>query len=354
MSAPWPPGPATPRSGHGALIRTLVVVGVALLVGAYAVLAYSTRDRWTGAAPAEDATSVVFTAAAPDGSTPSSGDLDRTRQVLERRIADLRGGSVSVDGDTVTVSATGAGDTELRDVGQSGRLYLRPVLSSVPGRGSASAGPDPGAPAQRVADEKALRQSTDQQVQLLALQFQTTRCGDPGALAGKDDPELPLVTCAQDGQTVYLLAPSILDGDEIASASTGSDSGPAPVVDIEFTSEGKDTWADFTARNIGTQIAFSLETTVISAPEIREAIPDGRTQVSGRFDETQARELAGVLGNGVLPLDLTFESSSTGPAPALVPSTPLRAALAAGGSLLIVMMIGTVVYLVAASRRSTN
>ena len=78
--------------------------------------------------------------------------------------------------------------------------------------------PAPGAPqppdkqtlAQRIADEKQLRQSTDQQIQILALQFQATRCNDEDVLAGNDDPNLPLVTCSQDHKQVYLLDKSII------------------------------------------------------------------------------------------------------------------------------------------------
>ncbi|MEJ7235662.1 hypothetical protein WL381_12255, partial [Staphylococcus epidermidis] len=75
--------------------------------------------------------------------------------------------------------------------------------------------PAPGAPApapgpqgqkaelaQRIADEKALRQSTQPQIQLLALQFQATRCDQQDVLAGNDDPNLPLVTCSKDHKEV--------------------------------------------------------------------------------------------------------------------------------------------------------
>ena len=40
-------------------------------------------------------------------------------------------------------------------------------------------------------------------------------------------------------------------------------------------------WADFTAANVGTQTAFTLDSKVVSAPEVREPIPGGRTQITG-------------------------------------------------------------------------
>ena len=77
--------------------------------------------------------------------------------------------------------------------------------------------------AQRIADEKQLRQSTDQQIQILALQFQATRCNDEDVLAGNDDPNLPLVTCSQDGKQVYLLDKAIIKGEQIKNADSGLD-----------------------------------------------------------------------------------------------------------------------------------
>ena len=158
--------------------------------------------------------------------------------------------------------------------------------------------PPPGAPgtsppageaprAQRIADEKELRQSSDQQIQILALQFQATRCGEDDVLAGNDDPNLPLITCSQDGKEVYLLDKSIISGEQIENANSGLDQQQGVyVVDLQFKGDATKIWADFTAANVGTQTAFVLDSEVVSAPEIREPIPGGRTQITGQFNET--------------------------------------------------------------------
>ena len=144
--------------------------------------------------------------------------------------------------------------------------------------------------AQRIADEKELRQSTDQQIQILALQFQATRCGEDDVLAGNDDPNLPLVTCSQDGNEVYLLDKSIISGEQIENASSGLDQQHGEyVVDLQFKSDATKIWADFTAANVGTQTAFVLDSKVVSAPEIREPIPGGRTQITGQFTDSTRR-----------------------------------------------------------------
>ena len=128
--------------------------------------------------------------------------------------------------------------------------------------------------AQRIADEKQLRQSTDPQIQLLALQFQATRCGEDDALAGNDDPNLPLITCSTDDTQVYLLDKSIISGEQIEDAQSGLDQQRGEyVVDLKFKGDATNVWADFTAANVGTQTAFVLDSQVVSAPEIQEAIP---------------------------------------------------------------------------------
>ena len=128
--------------------------------------------------------------------------------------------------------------------------------------------------AQRIADEKQLRQSTDQQIQLLALQFQATRCDEDDVLAGNDDPNLPLVTCSTDDTQVYLLDKSIISGEQIENATSGLDQQRGEyVVDLQFKGDAANVWADFTAANVGTQTAFVLDSQVVSAPEIQEAIP---------------------------------------------------------------------------------
>lgn len=116
-------------------------------------------------------------------------------------------------------------------------------------------------------------------IQFLALQYEASRCGQDDILAGNDDPNLPLVTCSTDHKTAYLLAPSIISGDQIANATSGLDQRTGGyVVDLQFKSSAADTWANFTAAHVGTQTAFTLDSQVVSAPQIREAIPGGRTR----------------------------------------------------------------------------
>ena len=142
---------------------------------------------------------------------------------------------------------------------------------------------------------------------------------------------------------MYLLAPSIISGEEIESASSGLDQQRGEyVVDLQFKSKGADTWSDFTAANVGTQTAFTLDSEVVSAPAINEPIPGGRTQVSGSFNDTSARELANVLKYGSLPL--SFESSEAETVSATLGLTSLRAGLIAGAVGLALVLAYSLLY----------
>jgi protein-export membrane protein SecD len=287
------------------------VIGVVVLV----VAVFVTRSMLADRTPREH-TRVTFEARSPDGSPPSTDALTQTQKIVQARVDDLgmRGSEVKVDGNDVAVTVPGTDVGAVRSAAESGVLYLRPVIHAIAATGSGSASTTPGQPtadlAQRIADEKALRQSTDQQIQVLALQFQASRCGDVDVLAGRDDPDLPLVTCSEDGKDVYLLAKSIISGQQVEHAKQEQRDGQS-VVDVAFNHEAAQALATFCAANVGNQLAYTLNTRVLSAPALQEAIPDGRIQITGAFTADSARKFADAVNRGSLPLTLTFDSAET-------------------------------------------
>jgi preprotein translocase subunit SecD len=416
---------------HPARYLTLFLV---LLVGVY-LLVFLTGDKQAKPKLGIDlqgGTRVTLTARTPDGSAPTREALDQAQQIISARVNGLgvSGSEVIIDGSNLVITVPGTDSSEARNLGQTARLYIRPVIHVIqaqgqgqqpppaappgappgavpgmppgappglpePGIAPAEPGapvsppspaeqtpppetpapqprpypqqppptpapppPTPGAPptppgtpppakeqtpAQRIADEKQLRQSTSQQIQILALQFQATRCNDEDVLAGNDDPNLPLVTCSQDGKEVYLLDKAIIKGEQIKNADSGLDQQRGEyVVNVEFNDEASRIWADFTAANVGTQTAFVLDSKVVSAPQIREAIPGGRTQITGQFTQASARELANVLKYGSLPL--SFESSEAQTVSATLGLTSLRAGLLAGALGLALVLIYSLLY----------
>ncbi len=154
------------------------------------------------------------------------------------------------------------------------------------------------------------------------------------------------MTCSQDHQTAYLLAPSIISGDQIANAGSGLDQRSGGyVVQLQFKSTAATIWADYTASHIGTQTAFTLDSQVVSAPQIQEAIPGGRTQITGGnppFTSETARQLANVLKYGSLPL--SFESSEAETVSATLGLTSLQAGLIAGAIGLALVLVYSLLY----------
>jgi preprotein translocase subunit SecD len=404
-----------------------LAVFLALVIGAY-LLVFLTGDKHAKPKLGIDlqgGTRVTLTARTPDGSAPTRQALAQAQQIISARVNGLgvSGSEVVVDGDNLVITVPGSNGNEARNLGQTARLYIRPVIHVMPAEAAGARPPAqqipavPGAPgqippggqipgelppaeqpptgqppagqppagqppaqprpypqepaptpapttpappppptappapprgsredlAQRIAAEKELRQSTDQTMQILALQYQATRCGQPDPLAGNDDPNLPLITCSTDHKEVYLLDKSIISGDQIADASAGFDQQQAQnVVDLKFKSDAANVWADFTAAHVGTQTAFTLDSQVVSAPEIREAIPGGRTQITGNFSISQARDLANVLKYGSLPL--SFESSQAETVSATLGLASLRAGLIAGAIGLAIVLVYSLLY----------
>lgn len=72
-------------------------------------------------------------------------------------------------------------------------------------------------------------------------------------------------------------------------------------VDMQMDASGSRDWKIMTEKNVGKPVAVSLDDIVYSAPNVNEAIPNGRTRISGNFTQAEAQELVDVLGAGKLP-----------------------------------------------------
>lgn len=95
-----------------------------------------------------------------------------------------------------------------------------------------------------------------------------------------------------------------MDGESIIKADAqSSEYGPSVwFVNLEMDATGTKQWADLTSSNIGRTIAITIDNKVYSAPNVHTKIEGGKTVVSGNFDETEAKEMAMILGSGYLPL----------------------------------------------------
>ncbi|BCI79903.1 hypothetical protein MTY66_15280 [Mycolicibacterium sp. TY66] len=347
MPPAMPPGWPPPVPAPSGVPRWLVALVLAVLILSYGATVFVTRDIWR-AGPPRPVVHASVAIQAPPGTAPDA--LAQTRKVVESRINHLGGHDVTVglDGNTLKVSATDVTEAQLRGITAVGRLYIRPVIHTIPAQAE-PASQTPSAPkaadSQRIADEKALRQSTQPQIQVLSLQFQATRCGQPDALADHDDPKLPLVTCSDDGKQVYLLDKLIIGGDQIkdASARQGGQRGDF-VVFVTFDDKAADVWSTFTAANTGARTAFTVDTQVVSAPALLEPITTGRTQIHGQFTADSAKSFAAVVAGGPLQLPISVQSVQTG---RIAPSfwSVQRIAVLGGGVVVIFAVILGVVLM---------
>ena len=205
------------------------------------------------------------------GKTPSLTDLEVVRQIIEKRVNStgvaepvvVTGGS-----DRVVVELPGVTDTAtIRNlVGQTGRLDFVPVPPS----------------------------TTLNQGQTLDLTNVTT-CAGTGVVT---------TTCI------------LFSGDQLESASLGTDQNGGRAVSFNLKDTGEQLFAAFTRDHINEQFAIVLDSTVISAPVIQGAITGGTVQITnegtiGGMPAAEATNLVNVLKFGALPFPVEELSSDT-------------------------------------------
>lgn len=114
--------------------------------------------------------------------------------------------------------------------------------------------------------------------------------GKPGSLMFVDE----------DGNT-------ILTGDQVASAKAGiqeKNGQKSYVVNLTFTEEGAQTFADATAKNIGKRIGIIYDGSLVSYPTVNSAITGGECYIDGMQDYDEAENLAATIRIGSLSLEL--------------------------------------------------
>ena len=112
-----------------------------------------------------------------------------------------------------------------------------------------------------------------------------------------------------------------LEGDVVTDARVGADPLGNPTVNMNMNSTGANTWKKMTARlskgdgqGNKSSVAVVLDGLVYSAPTVQGEIPGGRTEITGRFTQQEAGDLAGVLKAGKLPAPLhIIEEAIVGP-----------------------------------------
>jgi len=126
------------------------------------------------------------------------------------------------------------------------------------------------------------------------------------------DEQTAEATATETGETVWH---TVMTGVDIKNVAVSANQGVGGfVVNFELTPNGTQIFADHTSANIGNFLTIVLDKTVISSPQISNAIPDGQGQISGGFTSESANNLAVTLRYGRLAVPVeVVESRIIGP-----------------------------------------
>jgi preprotein translocase subunit SecD len=360
--------------------RTLVVLGL-VIAAMYAVMFWTGNTTPRLGLDLQGGTSVILQPrlAEGSGSVPQSS-LTEAVDIIRQRVNGLgvTEADVQTQGDNIVVSVPGATSREAVElVASTAKLEFRPVLQVAAGAPVPVPTPSPGStagtppPAQTPAPETPAATPTptaatsSRAIPPALIAQPTTPATEPTAPAaeptapatvtpeiqqqfdaldctrpenrqggGVQDPAAILVTCDQEGNAKYLLAPVAVEGSTISDANSGVRQGTTTwVVTLTFDSEGTQQFTEITGQ-LATQqppqnqFAIVLDGIVVSAPSVNEAIPGGSAEITGDFTQQEASDLANVLRYGALPL--TFDQGEVNTISPSVGQDQLEKGLLAG------------------------
>ena len=107
---------------------------------------------------------------------------------------------------------------------------------------------------------------------------------------------------------------TLMTGVAIKDATVGRTTLGDWVINFTLTDQGSRIFGAFTSAHVGQYLAIVLDKVVVSAPSINSAITSGSGQISGRFTQQSANQLALQLRYGSLPVPLkVVQSREIGP-----------------------------------------
>jgi preprotein translocase subunit SecD len=342
--APAPAADAAWRAGRRRRLSALAAGGAAIAGAIALVLALvlpaaaprpgsSPTTAPVPASPQSPPSRLVSITLSP--TTPAGTEvLVRAAQLLRQRAASLRLPSTraQVSGPDVVLTGPAVDEAQLKAIAAAGVLNLRHVLLYQ------AYNEGPGAPPNLVyGDASLVNRNT------LAL-FRKLACrpGDSSswtsqvgyaAAADYDDPGTQVVSCDGSGDK-YALDVAKVPGTQIASAAARlSEPSGQWTVAVTLKSAGAAAFGALTAElnakyyaaadgNPASSdfwldtVAIVLDGTVITAPEIEQAIPFGMIEIPTSFTRAQAQDFAADLQSGPLPADLRVSAVRTFTRPA--------------------------------------
>lgn len=101
----------------------------------------------------------------------------------------------------------------------------------------------------------------------------------------------------------------ILTGkDDVKDATAMIDQTGQPIISLELNTSGTKKFADATAKFIGQPISIYMDDQLISSPTVQAVITDGKAQITGSKDLTEAKNTASIIKSGALPVTLKTAS----------------------------------------------
>lgn len=355
-------------------------------------------------------TSVTLTAKSDDPAAINKTNMDTAVNILQKRVNAFGVSEAEVQtqgSDTIIVNIPnkdGGNEQAIKDIGQTAKLYFRPVLalaptgalptapSATPSAGSTpaatpSAGASAAAGATPSASSTAGRAVTDglkadptaspsatpttapsapSAAEMSAAltqgtvppdlqqQFMTLECSDPAKrLDYQSDPAKNAVACSyepeQDVWYKFALGPVAVNGQDIdkALASYDTQQGAGWQVQLQFDDTGSKAFAETTGSLAAqaapaNQFAIVLDGKVVSHPYVSQSIAGGSAVISGSFTQTEAKALANVLSFGALPL--TFDMSDVTTVSPQLGGDQLKAGLIAGAIGMVLVVLYSLLY----------
>jgi protein-export membrane protein SecD len=137
-------------------------------------------------------------------------------------------------------------------------------------------------------------------------------------LAGDASAQAELAVASSSEEIAAAMAkayiPTGLTGSQLQKASlVFSQTSTSPIISLAFNPEGQQLLSELTKNNVGKAMAIFLDGNILSAPTIREEIPNGQAQITGQFTAEEAKQLVQDLNYGALPLPISLiETESVG------------------------------------------
>jgi SecD/SecF fusion protein len=133
-----------------------------------------------------------------------------------------------------------------------------------------------------------------------------------------------------------------MSGKHVSHAYRSIEASGQSIVNIEFDSEGKQQFGDLTTANVNRGMAIVLDRVVRTVATIREAMRDGRCQISGGdMSAVECEELASVLQN---PLENPIKMLSTNSVDASLGADQIHSGLKAGTIALLLVVSFMLIY----------